>query len=249
MAAPLAVWSGGAKASAGDVWFLHAFGDAHDAFAGAFSSPLAARARLLALDLPGHGDSPPMPGGLTVKEAAVAWCELIERFSAARPIVLVAHSMAAMIACSAAGLLKRPPQLVVSVEGNLTAGDAYLTGQAARFDDPDAFHAHFKRSILELAAGEESLRRYAENVRRADATTLWILGRSVAAYPAPGEDFRRLACPTRYYWDPQSVGQPSTAFIAAHGLRERTFPGLGHWPMIRSPARFYAALDEDITFQ
>jgi pimeloyl-ACP methyl ester carboxylesterase len=242
----VAVWRGGAPEGEVDVWFLHAFGDSHETFGGAFSSRLAQGARILALDLPGHGESPPRKSGLAVEQAAQAWRDAIGALSSSRSVVLVGHSMAAIIATEAARLLDRMPELVISIEGNLVPADAYFSGQAARFDQPDLFHHHFHGQMARLAARDTSLRGFAENVRRADPASLWTLGRSVAARQTPGLDFVGLACPTAYYWDAASVGEEARDFLARHRPHQRRLDGLGHWPMLKGPERFYGAIADDL---
>jgi pimeloyl-ACP methyl ester carboxylesterase len=240
------VWPGGTPSTDVDVWFIHAFADSHRSFQRVFAAPLAARVRLFLFDLPGHGASRSRAAGLTVEEAARVSRDLIAAHSRSRRVVLVAHSMASIVATRTALLLERSPALVISVEGNLTPADAYYTGQAAGFDDPNRFQAYFYETILGLAEKDEVMRRYSENVRRADPNTIWTLGRSVLGYRTPGLDYLRLDCPSCYYWDPSSVTADSRRFLAAHDMRCRTFPGCGHWPMVTSPPTFYAALEQDI---
>jgi pimeloyl-ACP methyl ester carboxylesterase len=241
----IAVWSGGLPSADLDIWLLHAFADSHLCFREAFAQPIAARARLLLFDLPGHGASPAREAGLTVDEAAELCCELIGHFSPARRVVLVGHSMAGIVATRAARMLDAAPRLVVSVEGNLTLADAYFTGQAAAFDDPEAFFAAFQSRILEMAERDEVMRRFSCSVQCADPRTLWTLGRSVLGCSQPGKEFAALACPAVYYCDPASVSAETGAFLAEHRVRQREFRGLGHWPMLASPTRFYAALEQD----
>ena len=242
----VAVWSGGSQAADLDIWFLHAFADTHEVFGNAFTAQLAQRARILALDLPGHGESPARPGGLTVEESAQVWRDAIVALSPSRRVVLVAHSMGSIIATETARLLERLPDLVISVEEDLTLADAYFSGEAARFTEPKQFHDYFQRKILELAASDKTLRRFSDNVRNADAQTLWVLGRSVLAHRTPGSDFLRLKCPTVYYWDAASLGEEAKRFLLEHGLRHRSFDDQGHWPMIKAPESFYAAIEDDV---
>jgi pimeloyl-ACP methyl ester carboxylesterase len=102
-----------------DVWFHPALGDSHLTFRHAFESGLLAQARVLAYDPPGHGASPPRPKGLTLSQAALLWSELIQRFSGSRPVVLIGHSMAGIIASHAASRLSRAPAMVIGIEANL----------------------------------------------------------------------------------------------------------------------------------
>lgn len=243
----LAVWSGGHARAAIDIWFHPAFGDSHLSFREAFASSLGRLARIFVFDPPGHGASPPRQGGLTVEDAARAWRDLLARYSASRPIVLVAHSMASLIASRTARLLRRPPALVISIEGNLTRADAYYTGLAAQFDAPDEFYASFRSRIMTTARRSEVVRRFACSLQFADPMTLWTLGRSVSDDPDPGAAFLRLKCPWIHYWDAASSSKGSRAYIKRHRLPNRRLDGLGHWPMVKSPATFYSAVEKDVS--
>lgn len=244
--AGVAVWPGGADVADIDVWFLHAFADSHLCFREAYAHLTSERIRILLFDLPGHGASPPRPQGLTVEEAAEVWADLIGSLSSSRRVVLVAHSMAGIIATRVAPMLRSSPTLVINIEGNLTLADAYFSGQAAVFDDPGRFYASFQSKIRERAKTDEALHRYSCSVQFADPRTLWTLGRSVLEYPAPGADYLSLTCPCIYYWDPVSSTADSKAFLARANLRHRETLGAGHWPMIGAPAQFYAAVEQDV---
>jgi pimeloyl-ACP methyl ester carboxylesterase len=242
----IAVWSGGDPSANIDIWFLPALADSHLCFRDVFSHPISQRMRAFLFDLPGHGASPPRSAGLTVEEAAGIWRDLIVHFSSSRRVVLVGHSMAGIIATRAAQILNCSPTLLISIEGNLTLADAYFSGQAARFDEPEAFHTWFQSKILEMAKRDEVLRRFSCSLQFADPKTLWTLGRSVLNHSNPGDDFLGLTCPSIYYWDPGSTTPESKAFLTKHTIRQRKLEGLGHWPMVKSPAQFYAAVKQDV---
>lgn len=242
----IAVWSGGLSREDIDIWFLPGLGDSHLCFREAYAHPIAERLRILLVDLPGFGASPPRPSGLTIEDAAQIWRDLIVSFSASRPFVLVGHSMAGIIATRTAQLLNCSPKLVISLEGNLTLADAYFTGQAARFDSPEMFYSSFQSKILSVAQRDEIMRRYSCSLQFADPKTLWTLGRSVLDYPSPGLDFLSLTCPSIYYWDSASLSDDAKIFLAEHRLAQRKLEGLGHWSMVKSPVEFYAAVEQDV---
>lgn len=240
------VWAGGPSRARFDVWFHPAFGDSRLTYRHAFESALSKCARIFVYDPPGHGASPPRSKGLTVASGARLWCELIARFSGSRPVVLVGHSMAGLIASRAAAMLQRSPALVIGVEANLTQADAYFTGLAARFDEPAAFYASFRRQILRMARGDDIVQRFACSLEFADPMTLWTLGRSVAAQKDPGAAFRRLRCPKIHYWDATGCSPGTRAYVERYHLPQRRLDCLGHWPMVKAPAAFYAAVMGDI---
>jgi hypothetical protein len=154
--------------------------------------------------------------------------------------------VAGIIATRTALMPDCAPALVISVEGNLTLADAYFSGQAANFGEPQSFYRWFCSMILERAKGDEVIRRYSCSLQFADPRTLWTLGRSALGHANPGRDFLSLTCPSIYYWDPASTTDDAKEFLAGHDVRQRRFEGLGHWPMVKSPSRFYAAVEQDV---
>ncbi|MGH8243301.1 MAG: alpha/beta fold hydrolase [Steroidobacteraceae bacterium] len=240
------VWAGGRSEAPFDVWFHPAFGDSRLTYRHVFESVLTEHARVFVYDPPGHGASPPRRKGFTVTAGAHLWCELIAQFSGSRPVVLVGHSAAGLIASRAATMLGRQAALVIGVEANLTRADAYFTGLAVRFDEPTAFHACFLQQILRMARRDEIVRRFVCSLEFADPTTLWTLGRSVGAQTDPGAAFRRLRCPKIHYWDATGCSRDTRAYVARYGLPQRRLDDHGHWPMVKSPAVFYAAVADDI---
>ena len=136
--------------------------------------------------------------------------------------------------------------LVIGVDANLTRRDAYFTGLAARFDDPAAFYAALRRQILRMARRDEIVHRFACSLEFADPATLWRLGRSVFARKDPGAAFRRLRCPKIHYWDSAGSSRAARDYIEQHRLPDRRLDNLGHWPMIKAPEVFCAAVAADI---
>lgn len=240
------VWTAGSRRAPVDVWFHPALGDSHLTFRHAFTSELLARARVLAYDPPGHGASPPRRKGLTLTQAARLWCEVIQRFSGSRPVVLIGHSMAGIVASHAASRLHRAPALVIGVEANLTPADAYFTGLAAEFKEPSAFYATLRSRVLQMARKDVGSRRFACSLEFADPMTLWTLGRSVAAQRDPGGAFRRLSCPKLHYWDRSGTSKDARNYLAKHRLPNRSLSGMGHWPMTTAPAEFYSTIAKDV---
>lgn len=244
--AGVVVWTAGSPRAQLDVWFHPALGDSHLTFRQVFASRLLGCARVFVYDPPGHGASPPRPQGLTLSQAARCWSDLIQRFSRSRPVVLVGHSMAGVVASHAAARLRRAPAMVIGVEANLTPADAYFTGLAARFDEPSAFYATLRSRVLQMARKDAGARRFACSLEFADPMTLWTLGRSVFSLRDPGGAFRRLRCPKMHYWDRAGISKDARDYLAKHRLPNRALRGMGHWPMSTAPAEFYSAIATDV---
>lgn len=161
--------------------------------------------------------------------------------------MLVAHSVAGIIATETAAILDRDPSLIISVEGNLTAADAYFSGQAVNYSSPFEFYRNFSSSILDLVNKGDVPMSYYASLQFADPNTLWALGRSTQDYDEPGKDFKKLDCPSVYYWCDETLSSESQAFMKANDLNNQQMDGLGHWPMNKSPERFYSQLLKDIS--
>lgn len=241
-----AIWSGGTPQAPLDLWLLPGFGDSHLCFSEAFNQPLARRARIQVWDLPGHGASPPQPAGLTVARAARLLRDLVADVSGDRPVVLLAHATAAVVAIVAAQLLETPPRLLINVAGNLTPEDSAWCSRADDFDSAIAFAQNLHDEILAAAPGQLVQSRYWRSLRLVDPRTLWSLCRSLLAYRNIGAAYLRLPCPSVYYWSAEATSPATRRFLAQHEPAQRRLEGLGSWPMVKEPARFYRLVEDDM---
>jgi rhodanese-related sulfurtransferase/uridine phosphorylase len=151
---------------------LHAFADSGLAFIPLFATPLASRFRLVAVDLAGFGASPAQDDVRTIIDHVIAIAKLVECLPGGGPVGLVAHSVASMIAVEAVTRLRGRFAGLFSIEGNLTADDAYLSGRAAGFDDPVSFKARFLDDIWTMAQEQLPLRRFFASAILADPTAM-----------------------------------------------------------------------------
>jgi pimeloyl-ACP methyl ester carboxylesterase len=236
--------------AASDVWFVHGFGESGLSFHEALASPLAASHSLYVPDLPGFGVSPPDPDVRSIAAAAGVLVSLVGKLSGARPVVLVGHSLGALVAVEAAGRLGRQVVLLVNVEGNLTDGDTFFSGLTSQYA-PGDFYTVLTGHVAAFSGDREALLRYRTSLRLADPETLWHLGQSgveATGTTLGAESFLALDCRRAYYWGGESLSPKSRALLrdwpATIGTRE--FPDAGHWLMITQTRRFYAALAEDI---
>lgn len=101
------VMSGGAGAP---VLLIHGVGLRAEVW-GPQMQALSARHNVLAVDMPGHGESDPLPAGATLPDF-VAWAARVIEGLALGPVALAGHSMGALIA---GGLAVTRPDLVARV--------------------------------------------------------------------------------------------------------------------------------------
>lgn len=221
------------------LWLVHALGDSGNAFEAVLASHLAREFELLAPDWSGAGDAAERIDGLD--DLAVWLVASVERHTPGVPVGFVGHSLGAAVAVRAVRQLDRVVGLF-SIEGNLTAADAYFSGLARQFEVPSQFREHLLARIRALADSGDSSRRdawhrYHANLARAAPENLWRIGRAAEAASrndALGEEYQALRVPTLYYWSPDNTPRETQTYIHNHALRHAVFTG-GHWPMIDQP--------------
>lgn len=210
------------------------FGDNGSLFEPLRVTPLAQAFTLVPLDLPGFG-APPLAQDTTL--AALAdWLAGVARRTGAR--VVMAHSVASIIASLAARLPDCPLDTIVSVEGNITPQDAYFSGTAANHADPAEFRAAFLARLDTMAQGSPVIARYRAAVATADPVALWQLGRDAAAFSArhlPGDVLRqtRRVC---YIFNPPNCPQATLDWLAREPVAQCRLPdAASHWPSVDQP--------------
>ena len=142
-----------------------------------------------------------------------------------------------MIAVEAAARLGERFNGLFSIEGNLTADDAFFSGRAADFDDASQFKARFLDDIWNMAQTRNILRRFFAAVVLADPIALWQLGRDarrMSTGDAPGQAYRGVR-PSLYYWSPVNTTQTTVQWIAKSELDQQQFANASHWPTVDQP--------------
>ncbi|MBN2170538.1 MAG: alpha/beta fold hydrolase [Candidatus Krumholzibacteriota bacterium] len=235
---------------------LHGLGDSGRAFAEAFGDARLAGLRLLAPDMPGHGDSAGLaPAGIGLDDYVAALRRLLDA-RAAGAVILAGHSLGGAVATLLAAADPRVRGLV-NVEGNLTEADLFLSGRAVAADAGGRFPAWFARLRRESSwrrsmAQHVSNRRYYESLVRCAPAAFLRAARELAARTqpdagtGPGEFAARylaLAIP-RLFCLGGTCPAGTRALLAARGEAVRVFPDAGHGVMVDAPAAFYGVLRE-----
>lgn len=235
-----------------DLWCLHGAGESGIPFYPLLGSDVARLHRIVVPDLPGFGASPPFDSGAVTYESMVAHlAQLVATFSERRRIAFIGHSIGAMIATELTGRFGEQVHALISVEGNLTSADAYLTGLAAAYTDPIAHRqAWLDRIGAEAAAGEPGAAGLVASLHFADPMSLWNLARTAAARSSvdqAGAAFADAACPKHYYYGDRSLSSAARDFLSVQHFHVRSFPGCGHWPMVEAPDAFQQAILLDLS--
>ena len=217
---------------------LHAFADTGYAYAGLFASDALKSYRLVAVDLWGFGASPRRADVRTVDDYAKALGNLINAHLTDRSIGLVGHSIAGTMAVAVANRLGDKVTGVFSIEGNLTPDDAFFTGRAKDYDDPDLFKRDFLDQVWQLGQESPALRQYYAGAVLADARTMWDLGNDavrISDGDRLGQLHRALARPSLYYWSTESTPAATRDWIENSDIAHEVYTGAGHWPMVEQP--------------
>lgn len=208
------------------------FGDNASMFDGLSNTTLARQYALIPYDLPGFG-APPLARETSLDALADALAAEARRTGAT---IVLAHSVASIIA-SLALAKDSPLSMILSVEGNITADDAYFSGTAADYDDPASFRAAFLSRMAEKAQTSPIFARYHDAVAKADPKALWQLGRDARRFSDthhPGEVLVASG-KVSYLFDDPNCPQSTLDWLSSHDIDTRRLTGASHWPSIDAP--------------
>ena len=215
------------------ILFIAGFGDDASMFDGLLSTPLAEGYNLAPLNLPGFGAP-----ALNEETSLAALAEFVA--DAARETdagIVVAHSVASIIASLAAKDPDCPLTTILSLEGNITAEDAYFSGTAADYDDPHVFRTAFLRRLDEMARSEPIVKRYRDVVSRADPIALWQLGcdaRRFSSEHVPGKVLMSSAQVT-YFYNPANCPKETLQWLEANPMNRIELKNATHWKSVDQP--------------
>lgn len=222
------------------------FGDNASMFSPLQDTSLTDVVDVVPLNLPGFGA--PSPEEQTTTLAALAeYVDAQARELGAR--FILAHSVASIIASLAAQPDGSPLQLILSLEGNLTADDAYFSGSAAAYENPHTFRIDFLKRLDAMAIDQPIIARYRHTVADADPTAIWELGCDAQAFSSvhvPGEVLR-AAADVVYFYNPDNVPENSLKWLNANPLKTCVLPNASHWPSIDQPKELAAAISEALS--
>jgi pimeloyl-ACP methyl ester carboxylesterase len=216
------------------------FGDDAGVYAPLMATRLARTHRLVPVVLPGFGASP-LRGPTTLRRLA-RFVDGRARKLEAR--LIIAHSAASIIASLAAQRAGSPLDTILSLEGNLTADDAYFSGAAADYTAPQDFKAAFLTRLDAMAKDAPAIGRYRQAVARSDGTALWELGCDVARFSStcdPGDVLLR-ARRAVYFYNPENAPPATRAWLSRSRLRQAPLPNATHWKVFDQPDLLAAAL-------
>ncbi len=219
---------------------LAGFGDNASLFASL--SECSSDHEFIALNLPGFG-APPLQGTTDFENLAAY---LIQQMYEYKASIVLAHSVASITATVAAQQFGSPITTILSLEGNLTAADAYFSGTAAQYETADDFRKAFLDRLADMAEDSEIVARYRNEVSKADPRPLWELGTAAYHYSQafiPGDEWKEAGKAAYIYDDPNVPGD-SLNWLAANDIVKIRLPGASHWPTIDQPRAVIEAVSQ-----
>jgi pimeloyl-ACP methyl ester carboxylesterase len=189
------------------------------------------------IELPGFGAAP-APAWTAGLSAYADELVRVVRSQWQEPVVLVGHSLGAVIAVRAAHLLGSSCSALVSLEGNMTTSDDYFSSRSAGFDDPAIFQRDFAETVDKMVHTGQAPLSYADAVRQADARSMWLHGRDASASgvnDAFGAEYRALAVPSLYVWAAGSTPPATQDYLRDHSVPNHRLDIEHHWPWQAAP--------------
>jgi pimeloyl-ACP methyl ester carboxylesterase len=215
---------------------------------------LADQARLILVDLPGHGQSDKPQAAYTMPFFARAVIGVLEDAKVDKA-VLVGHSMGVAVICQ---VWKQAPEKVsalCAIDG-LLRQPSLAAGQAEEFIGPfrsAGYREHaaaFIRSMFPIAGTEAVRDRTVADMLETPRHVMLGAMEGMFGAGQPAWDLQKVAVPLVVI---NATNPMWTADYEAYvrGLSERvsyrTISGVGHWLMLEKPAEFNAALLEEFT--
>ncbi|MCI5045391.1 MAG: alpha/beta hydrolase [Aquisalinus sp.] len=216
------------------------FGDNASMYAPLSETILAAQYDIIPYNMPGFG-APRLENETTL---AILANDLNDAAQKKGATIIIAHSVASIIAALAINAENSPLAHIVSLEGNLTAADAYFSGKAINYPSPELFLNDFLPSLAAKAAADPILSRYLSQIKTADPSALWELGQGAYRYSQeyiPGDALMR-ADKVTYIYNPENVPQASLQWLEDNPLERIILPAASHWPTLDQPHQLAEAI-------
>ena len=213
--------------------FIAGFGDNASMFKSLHDTDLAEEYHFLPINLPGFG-AQALKVRTTLKELANFVAETAKGTDAR---IIVAHSVASIIASLAAKELDCPLTTIISLEGNITVEDAYFSGTAADYDDPYVFRSAFLRRLDEMAVSTPIIARYYKAIEQADPKALWQLGQDVRRFSnenVPGEVLASAGRVT-YLYNPDNCPVDTLQWLETNQMELMILADASHWASVDQP--------------
>ena len=227
-----------AQDTEGTILYIHGLAESGLCFEELIVDPGLRNWSHLVLDLPGYGKSPWLDRPMGLEDHAdnvASWLNSRD----VGPVVILGHSMGAVISLM---LCERHPELVqafINVEGNVSLDDCVFSSKVAGYSLED-FIAHGLETIRDAVyrGGLEyrALRTFYPSLMMCDPRVHHLNGTELVELSQTEELAGRLhglQVPNVYILgDPRGTGEHSRALLTAAGVQWRAVCDAGHWTFI-----------------
>ena len=237
--------------------YIHGLGDGRKWFLKHFTTYSLDRFSWIIPDLLGHGDSSKSDEteAYTMEQQAKYLIAILEK-ERVKQLSLLAHSMGGPIAVSLIELLSHQsvtitnPRLLLYLEGNLDAGDAFFSSMFAEMSFSE-FKQEFE-SICSKVLGdseEEYMIDYISAFRKAGPFTIWASSKDLAPISVKGNLLNRLLAhrdfPCHFIFGENNRGVYSSEKLVRDAQLPLLFiPNAGHGLHTENPSYFWAIVGE-----
>jgi len=237
--------------------YVHGLGDSRKWFLKHFATYSLDRFSWIIPDLLGHGDSSKSDKAeaYSMDQQAKYLSDILEE-EHVKQLSLLAHSMGGPIAVSLIELLAyqsdtiTKPKLLFYLEGNLDAGDAFFSSQAARMTFSE-FKQEFESFCNQILGDseEEHMVDYIAAFRKAGPFTIWASSKDVAQVSVKGDLLNRLLAHhglTSYFiFGEKNRGVFSSEKLVRDAKLPLLFiPNAGHGLHTENPSYFWTIVGE-----
>lgn len=218
--------------------FLHGLGCSKNTFRDVWSQPGFDSFSILALDLPGFGDSPEAVGfSYSMEDHARVCAGVLSQVDFQR-LHLIGHSMGGAIGLVLPEHVLRSVHTFANVEGNLNPEDCVFGSRKA---SSVSFEEFLSKILPELKHSSDTWRENGLDVT--SPVAFYQSARSLVEWSDSGQllqTFRDLQCRKAYVYGEENAKHPTVGTV--DGIQKIEIGGAGHFAMNDNSDVFYSEL-------
>ena len=231
-----------------NIVFIHGYGSSKEHFKYAFSLPVLKEFTLMALDLPGFGQSEsPADFEFSMKDQADVVINLLKKINI-NSCHLCAHSMGGLVAMEVAEIIPEKILSLINLEGNLTIEDCFLSGKVAgqKFSEfVKSGRRKLEREFRIAGMKDPSMNEYAESFSKASSGALYKSAyHTVKDSSTPLiERFIRIKNTYYFYGEKNRGAFPAENLLLSAGIPVHYIENAGHAMAIENPKQLYGKIE------
>lgn len=228
------------------VFFIHGLGCAKENFSHAWDFEKLNDYSMMALDLPGFGDSPGHDDfSYDLLEHAAVCKKVIDGWDGVR-VHIVGHSMGGAVGLLLSDMIRERLESFVNVEGNLVSQPGDISRRNASVTFEEFLKKQLPGMILGTALSDEpGMKLWSAFIRKSDKRGLYLSSQSLAEWSKSGillKKFMELACRKIYVYGEANSYMKVLRML--DGIATACISKSGHFPMNDNPVEFYNTLSD-----